>query len=102
MSLLLLRRIPVLTDDTHPPGRKDTGRCKEPAKTRQKQPVNFSFFFSGKKYSRVTSGGSCNEKYAGFLLPVYMANVEDLLMVNVSKEGQVFKCEICGLSLIHI
>ena len=25
-----------------------------------------------------------------------MANVEDLVMVNVSKEGQIFKCEICG------
>jgi desulfoferrodoxin-like iron-binding protein len=44
----------------------------------------------------VTSGDSCNEKYAEFLLPVYMANVEVILMVNVSKEGQVFKCEICG------
>ena len=26
----------------------------------------------------------------------FMANVEELWMVNVSKEGQIFKCEICG------
>jgi desulfoferrodoxin-like iron-binding protein len=32
--------------------------------------------------------------HAGFL-PVLSDRKEDLYMVNVSKEGQVFKCEIC-------
>jgi desulfoferrodoxin-like iron-binding protein len=30
------------------------------------------------------------------VLLVYAASMEDIRMVNVSKEGQVFKCEICG------
>jgi desulfoferrodoxin-like iron-binding protein len=30
------------------------------------------------------------------MIPVYPAYKEVLYMVNVSKEGQVFRCEICG------
>ncbi len=33
---------------------------------------------------------------AGFLSQFLLTGKEDPYMVNVSKEGQVFRCEICG------
>jgi len=43
----------------------------------------------------VTPGSFCR-KNEGFLLPVSTKKKGGSLMVNVSKEGQVFRCEICG------
>jgi desulfoferrodoxin-like iron-binding protein len=34
--------------------------------------------------------------HAGILLPVLSELTGKFLMVNVSKAGQVFRCEICG------
>jgi desulfoferrodoxin-like iron-binding protein len=80
--------------DTHPPGYQDTGRCKKSTQTWKKQPVtsywakvqHFDFWeiLQQKELER----DSCSQ--------VYLEYMEIFIMVNVSKEGQVFRCEICG------
>jgi len=41
-------------------------------------------------------GQPVNARSSGVQLQEYQGYGEELPMVNVSKEGQVFKCEICG------
>ena len=64
----------------------------------EKATSNFLFFFIGHKYSSLTSGRSCNKKiWSGIPAPRFIWQyMEVFTMVNVSKEGQVFRCEICG------
>jgi desulfoferrodoxin-like iron-binding protein len=96
MSCLRLRRVPVLPDDAHPPGYQNSGGCQKSTQTWKKQPVTFHFSIQA-PYSPCESWeflhiDACRVPAPSF----YLKGQEDLYMVNVSKEGQVFRCEICG------
>jgi desulfoferrodoxin-like iron-binding protein len=88
----------VFPDDSHQTGCKNTGRCKEPAKTWPKQPVNNFFLqFGLTGHKNTGSGEITTDLFPGRKAKCLTRNSGGLSrMVNVSKEGQVYECEICG------
>jgi hypothetical protein len=61
----------VLPYDAYPPGYQNSRGRQEPAKTREKQPVNFSFFSFRAQVQQCDFWEFLHKNlYAGFLLPV--------------------------------
>ena len=99
MSGMCMRRVPVLPHDAYPPGCQDSRRMPGTHPNVVKVISNHLIFFLCRSPRHSIDSWELLEKNPGRVPAPSLypgKQKEGLHMVNVSKKGQVFRCEICG------